>query len=300
MAAEPPTRAMGGWGRGQVGAAGMSAALHLTPFVSAELVLGPVDVLKLSPLLSGRGGGGGGGGGSRGGRQRYPGLGLVRWDVRVGTWGTAWGPFLQSLEVGIVAAATSPVMTTCRDTVARLKDCTSYCTLFRDLEGCCSYLRDIQYRTADGGWLIECYLNSSPCDVSDLLMTTTMIGGGRGGGGGTTLTANGEDCECDNKCGNDDNNNHGSLLLLLFMLEWDLLLETPAMMDVGIICPRVSLQSPPSSPPLLLSSSCQSVLPLLAPPSSSPTSSILTSVLKDTSSTFQHGQRTRRSLVAPD
>jgi hypothetical protein len=183
-------RATGGRGRwwGRVGAAGMSPALHLTPLVPAQLVLGPMDVLKLLLLPPGGGGGGGEGGVKGGGRQHYPGSGSVRWDVRVGIWITAWGPFLWSLEEGIVVAVTLPMMTTCRNTVARVKDCASYRALFRDLEGCGSYVRDIKDRTPNGGGLVESDLNSSPCDVGDLPMTTTMIGGGRGGGSGMTLS----------------------------------------------------------------------------------------------------------------
>jgi hypothetical protein len=91
-------------------------------------------------------------------------------------------------------------------------------TLFRDLKGCVSYVRDVGYRTPNGGWLVESNLNSSPCDVGDLPMTMTMIGGRRGRGGGTMLTADGEDCKYNNERGNNDDDDH-SYMLLLFMLE---------------------------------------------------------------------------------
>ncbi len=74
----------------------------------------------------------------------------------------AWGPFLWSLKVGIVAAAaaaaaaatavaTMPTMTTRGGTVTREKDNMFYHSLFQDLEGYGSY--------ADRGWLVECILN---------------------------------------------------------------------------------------------------------------------------------------------
>jgi hypothetical protein len=176
-------------------------------------------------------------------------------------------------------------MTICGDAVAREKDRASYRALFRYLERCGSYVRDIGYRILDGGWLVKSVLNLLPCDVGDL-PTSTMMGGNRGGGDGKTLTANGDDCEYGNKHGNNDDNNH-NCLLLLFMLDQDLLSETPAITDVGIICLCASSQSPPSSSPLLLSSLCQSVLPSSASPSSSPASSVSTLVLTDTSSTLQ-------------
>jgi hypothetical protein len=134
------------------------------------------------------------------------------------------------------------------------------------------YMRDVGYRTPNLGWLVKSNLNLSPCDVGDLLTTITTKGGVRGGGGGTTLTTNGDNCEYINERGDKDGNNCNGLLLL-FMLERDLLLETPVTMGIGIICPRESLGLPPSSPPLL-SSSCQSILPLSTSPSSSPMSSI--------------------------
>jgi hypothetical protein len=96
-------------------------------------------------------------------------------------------------------------------------------------------VRDIGYRTPDGGWLVKSNLNSPPCDVSDLPRTMTTTVGGRGGGGRTISTANSDNCKYDNDCNNEDDNNRNSLLLL-FMLERDLLLETLATMDVGIIC----------------------------------------------------------------
>ncbi len=157
-----------------------------------------------------------------GGRQHYPGLGSVGWDVQVGIWSTAWGPFLQSLEKGIAVAVTLPTMTTCRDAITREKDCASYRALFRDLEGCGSYMRDIRYRTPDGGWLVKSNLNSSPCGFGDLLTTTTTMGGRRGGGDKTMSTANGDNCKYANQCDDEDDNNQDGLLLL-FMLEWDLL-----------------------------------------------------------------------------
>ena len=74
------------------------------------------------------------------------------------------------------------IMTTRGNPVAREKDHTSYHALFRDLEGCGSYLRDIEYRTPEGGWLIKSNLNLLPCGIGDLLMTKTTKGGRRGGG----------------------------------------------------------------------------------------------------------------------
>ncbi len=99
-----------------------------------------------------------------GGRQHYPVSGLVGLDVRVGIWSTAWRPFLQSREEGIAAAAamvgaTLPTMTMHGDAVVREKDRASYHALFWDLEGCSSHVRDVGYRTPDGGWLGESALN---------------------------------------------------------------------------------------------------------------------------------------------
>ncbi len=198
-----------------------------------------------------------------------------------------------------MAVVTLLMMTTRGDAVAREKNHAFYRALFRELEGCGSYVRDVGYRTPDGRWLIESNLNLLPCDVGDLPTTTMMMVGERGGGSEMMLTTNGDNCKYDNKHGDNDDNNRGGLLLL-FMLEWDLLLETPAMTDFGIICPRALSGSPPSSPPPLLSSLCQSILPFLASPSSSPTSSVLTSVLTDTFSMLQSGRRTRRSSLVPD
>jgi hypothetical protein len=135
----------GGGGRGQ--APGMSATLHLTSLMLADLVLGTMDTCKLSPPQPGRGGGGGAKGASGGGRQHYPGSRLVGQDVGVEIWSTACGPFLWSLKEGIMATAamagaTLPMMTKRAATIASEKDRASYHALFRDLEGCGSYVRD--------------------------------------------------------------------------------------------------------------------------------------------------------------
>ncbi len=141
-------------------------------------------------------------------------------------------------------------------------------------------------------------LNLLPRSVGDLLTTTRTMGHGRDGSGRTIPTANGNNCKYDDKRGNKDEDNCGGLLV--FVWEQDLLLVTPAMTDVGIICPCMSLQLPPSSSPLLLSLSCQSVLPLLPSSFSSPTSSVSTAVSTDTSSMLQHQRQTRRSPAALD
>jgi hypothetical protein len=67
-----------------------------------------------------------------------------------------------------MAAATLPTMTTRGDAVAREKDHTSYCTLFQDLEGYSSYVRDVGYRTPHRGWLVEIVLNLLPCSIGDI------------------------------------------------------------------------------------------------------------------------------------
>jgi hypothetical protein len=108
------------------------------------------------------------------------------------------GIFLRSLEEGIAAAATLLMMTIRGDAVAREKGFAFYCALFRDLEGCGSYLRDVGFRTPGKEGLVKSNLNPLPCDVVDLSMTMTTKGGKRGGGGGTTLTANGDNCKYNN------------------------------------------------------------------------------------------------------
>jgi hypothetical protein len=140
----------------------------------------------------------------------------------VGVCSTALGLFFRSLEEGIAAAAmaavaTFPTMTKGGDVIAREKDHASYRTLFRDLEGCGSYARDLGYRTPDGGWLVVSILNSLPCGVGDLpttTTTTTSMSSGRGRCSSTTPTANGEDCKYDDECGNGNNNYHGTPSLL--------------------------------------------------------------------------------------
>ncbi len=153
-----------------------------------------------------------------------------------------WGPFLRSLDEDITAAvaalgATLPTMTSRGDTVARKKDSASYCALFLDLEGCGSSVRDVAYRTLDGGWFVKSVLNLLPRGIGKHPTTTMMMGGRRGRGDGTTWTANGNDCKYDNKRGEDGNDECDGLLLLL-MWERDLMSVTPAKMDVKIVCLR--------------------------------------------------------------
>jgi hypothetical protein len=216
----------------------------------------------------------------------------------------AWGLFFRSLEEGIVAAkavavVTLPRMTTRGEAVAREKDRASYLTLFRDLEGCCSYVRDVGYRTPNGRWLAKSVLNSLLRGIGDLPTTMMMTSGGKGEGSGRTLTADSDDFKYNNKCNDSDNNNSGSPLQL-FVWEGDLLSVTPAKMNIGIIRLHAPSQLPPSSSPPSLSLSCQCILFPLASPSSSPASSISTAELTDPSSTIQCGQRTKRSPLVPD
>jgi hypothetical protein len=169
-----------------------------------------------------------------------------------------WGWFLRSLGEGIAVAAvvaTSPTITTAGDAVVREKDRMSYRTLFQYLEGCSSYVWDVGYRTTDGGWLVKSILNSLPHGVLSDLLTRTTTGIERGGGSGTRSTADNNNCKHNHKCGDNNKDNCGGLLLL-FMWERNLLPATPAMIDVGIVCPCASSGLPPSSSPMLSSSSC--------------------------------------------
>ncbi|KAL7552253.1 hypothetical protein ACHAWF_015481 [Thalassiosira exigua] len=139
------------------GAAGMCAALHLSPLVAAGSIRGPVDVYESSVVTKSKHGraseGGEGGKGSkrRGGPQPYPGSGASGREIGVGIWSTAWWSFLRSLERG-----------------GANKDRASYRTLLRDLEACGSYVDDVGYRTPNGEWMVRSELNATPFGVEDL------------------------------------------------------------------------------------------------------------------------------------
>ena len=151
----------------------------------------------------------------------------------------AWGLFFRSLEEGIVAAkavavVTLPRMTTHGEVVAREKGRGSYLILFRDPEGCSSYMRDVGYRTPNGRWLAKSVLNSLLRGIGDLPTTRMMTSSGRGKGGGRTLTADSDNFKYNNKCDDSNNDNRGSPLQL-FVWEGDLLSVTPAKMNIRII-----------------------------------------------------------------
>lgn len=156
------------------GAAGLTAALHLAPLVSAGLVAGPVDVYESTVLEKcakdkdkTR---------HEGGRQLYPGSGARGRDIGVGIWSTAWWPFLQSLEAGASASSSTTAATDDNSTsfsttseVTKQKYRQSYQTLLQDLEMCGSYVGDVGYRTPDGSWLVRSELNAKPFGIDDLL-----------------------------------------------------------------------------------------------------------------------------------
>ena len=170
----------------------MTAALHLSPLVASGLVRGPVDVYESSSIVK------------RkkekcnddddrsttrkddddnankeqrktqrkhpqGGKQPYPGSGASGRDIGVGIWSTAWWPFLRSLDRGSSSTDEISGENALEASVRREKDRRSYKTLLQDLEACGSYVRDVGYRTPDGGWLVKSELNASPFGVNDLL-----------------------------------------------------------------------------------------------------------------------------------
>ena len=160
------------------GPAGMTAALHLSPLVSAGLIVGPVDVYEqLSTTINEledndknkmKGGG----------RQDYPGAGALGRNVGVGLWSTAWWPFLHSIQDGMTQKNNNDVVdhevkSTTADSaisaaVRKEKDRISYRKLLHDLEHSGSYVGEVGYRTPNGSWIVESELNSSPFGIDDL------------------------------------------------------------------------------------------------------------------------------------
>jgi len=147
------------------GAAGMTAALHLSPLVSAGLIQ-TVDVYEstqtrksTSDLTHKRNSGHEDD--SASGKQLYPGSGALGRNIGVGIWSTAWWPFLRSLQLGISSTNDS--------VISKQKNRQSFKTLLQDLESCGSYVGDVGYRTPNGSWLVKSELNSHPFGINDLL-----------------------------------------------------------------------------------------------------------------------------------
>ncbi len=175
------------------GAAGMAAALHLSPLVAAGLVCGPIDVYESSMLddtsksannnnnnynnnsdqqrCSGNEGHGRG-------KQVYPGSGAVGRDIGVGLWSSAWWPFLKSVKVGISSSlledhGDATALSSLVNKVQKEKNRLSYRALLQDLEACGSYVGNVGYRTPDGSYLVKSELNASPFGVHDLLSSSS-------------------------------------------------------------------------------------------------------------------------------
>ena len=146
------------------GAAGMTAALHLSPLVSAGLIQ-TVDIYESTQtqknkadLIQHRDSGHEDD--SAAGKQLYPGSGALGRNIGVGIWSTAWWPFLKSLQQG---------MGSTDDNIPKQKNRQSFKTLLQDLESCGSYVGDVGYRTPNGSWLVKSELNSHPFGIDDLL-----------------------------------------------------------------------------------------------------------------------------------
>lgn len=166
------------------GAAGMTAALHLSPLVSAGLVAGPVDVYEMSttppsmapspPSNNNNNNEDYSSSVVAGGRQYHPGSGANGRDIGVGVWSTAWRPFLRCIEEGMGMTNTNGSTNEVMDAlIQRAKDRVSYRNLLRDLEHCGTYVKDVGYRTPDGSWLVESTLNASPYSIDDLLQSSS-------------------------------------------------------------------------------------------------------------------------------
>ncbi|KAL7537804.1 hypothetical protein ACHAXR_008104 [Thalassiosira sp. AJA248-18] len=158
------------------GAAGMTAALHLSPLVAAGLVQGPIDVyestiVKKSKDTTRNSGHTNHACGHHGGKQSYPGSGALGREIGVGLWSTAWWPFLKSLDQGTTSTTTAggEKNNTLAGLIQQQKNRQSYQTLLQDLEACGSYVKDVGYRTPNGSWLVKSKLNSSPFGIKDLL-----------------------------------------------------------------------------------------------------------------------------------
>lgn len=149
------------------GAAGMTAALHLSPLVSAGLIQ-TVDIYEstqtrksTSDLTHKRNSGHEDI--SARGKQLYPGSGALGRNIGVGIWSTAWWTFLKNLQLGISSTNTDD-----KD-IPKQKNRQSYKTLLQDLESCGSYVGDVGYRTPNGSWLVKSELNSHPFGINDLI-----------------------------------------------------------------------------------------------------------------------------------
>ena len=159
------------------GAAGMTAALHLSPLVASGLVHGPIDVYE-STIVKKRyktehRNSGHTEHGDLGGKQLYPGSGALGRNIGVGIWSTAWSPFLKSLQLGISTPDTDGDDDDSTSTILnRQKNRQSYQTLLQDLEACGSYVEDVGYRTPNGSWLVKSELNAKPFGINDLLSGT--------------------------------------------------------------------------------------------------------------------------------
>jgi len=147
------------------GAAGMTAALHLSPLVYSGLIQ-TVDIYESTQTQKNKADSthkrnSGHTDDSAPGKQLYPGSGALGRNIGVGIWSTAWWPFLRSLQQGI-SSTNDSVMST-------HKNRQSYKTLLQDLESCGSYVGDVGYRTPNGSWLVKSELNSHPFGINDLL-----------------------------------------------------------------------------------------------------------------------------------
>ena len=145
------------------GAAGMTAALHLSPLVSAGLVQ-TVDIYESTQTQKNKADltqhrDSGHEDDSAPGKQLYPGSGALGRNIGVGIWSTAWWPFLKSLQQGIAST----------NDISKQKNRQSFKTLLQDLESCGSYTSDVGYRTPNGSWLVKSELNSHPFGINDLL-----------------------------------------------------------------------------------------------------------------------------------
>lgn len=175
------------------GAAGMTAALHLSPLVAAGLIHGPIDVYESTAVkrikkqqdvntntvtrnntssCSGHTESG-----EHGGKQLLPGSGALGRDIGVGLWSTAWWPFLKSLQLGkqmSAGDANNNDSDSNREIDISLqlqkeKNRQSYQTLLQDLEACGSYVGGVGYRTPNGSWLVKSELNAEPYGINNLL-----------------------------------------------------------------------------------------------------------------------------------
>ena len=176
------------------GAAGMTAALHLSPLVAAGLIHGPIDVYESTAVKrikkqqdvntntvtrnNTSSSSGHTESGEHGGKQLLPGSGALGRDIGVGIWSTAWWPFLKSLQLGMQTSIVGDANNNDGDSnsyddislqLQKEKNRQSYQTLLQDLEACGSYVGDVGYRTPNGSWLVKSELNAEPYGINNLL-----------------------------------------------------------------------------------------------------------------------------------